>query len=116
MENLYPSNIRFSLEMRNALKEIAKRRGVSLSQIVIEACKIYLENNIQGLCRSCHIQNDPTAFFCSKCGASLTEEQKKPNNKDAEIQEIRAELDDIRKTLSEYVKLIKNPQEKLSDK
>ncbi len=75
-----PTNIRFPPDLHKDIKKIAEQRGVSFAQIVIEACYQYIDGSVPGLCPSCHIQNDPDAQYCQKCGSPLTEEAKLEQN------------------------------------
>lgn len=74
MPDDYPTSVRLPKDIRDQLKEIAKKRGVSPSQIIVEACIQYIDSSTPGLCPFCHTQNAPDARYCQKCGEPLTEE------------------------------------------
>lgn len=53
----------------------SKLKGVTLTDVLIEALEKYLGKDIPGLCPNCGLQNDPDAKFCSGCGIPLSESE-----------------------------------------
>jgi hypothetical protein len=49
----------------------AEDKGVTFTDVLIDALEKYLGNDLPGLCPSCNYQNSPFDLFCSICGSAL---------------------------------------------
>lgn len=56
----------------------AEEKGLTFTDILIEALEKYLGDDLPGLCPSCHNQNDPESQYCQRCGTALTEDTTDP--------------------------------------
>lgn len=64
--------VRVPPDMLAVLKGRADSQGVKLSQVVIEALALYIDEVILLKCRRCGNPNDEGSQYCNKCGNGLT--------------------------------------------
>lgn len=57
--------------------EKSKEKGISFTDVLIDALEKYLGDDLPGLCPICHTQNLPNAKFCSECSTQLKEHSEK---------------------------------------
>jgi len=91
-------------EVFTGIMKKAEERNLTFTDILIEALKRYLGDELPGLCPSCHTQNDPDAKFCSQCGQSFEQSSDEIN------------LPPIPKSLESYILKQREKQEKLEQK
>lgn len=63
----------------------ADEKGVTFTEILIDALEMYLGSNIPGLCPKCHTQNDLDADYCKKCRQPLSDKAKEDMRKTEEL-------------------------------
>lgn len=68
----------------------AEEKGVTFTEILIEALEKYLGADLPGLCPSCHTQNDPDDDYCSKCSTPLTSDT---------IVSLQSQIDELKEQL-----------------
>ena len=58
------------------VQEVTKERGISITDLVVEALMNYFGEEVPGLCMRCHMQNPVEANYCYTCGNPLTPDAK----------------------------------------